>query len=308
MGVSVCCVQMMLSSARTSNTSTPATSSATTINQSHEWALERFGYPSAFDDSLYDNFLNSPPLLRDAHQQQQNMCQPQRLHLAQATNVVDGEDHVNMTLSFTLPFQFEECDAKAVQATVFYGRGVFPEGRSSVSDDDDSSEIIQFSYDASLAVPGLDNYQSDWIYHVTLPNLRAGRQIYWYRIVVSEKEPVVQDTHSFLRHRRIFLGESPVHTLITPPVAHQATSLALVGDLGQTENSTKTLHHIYQATQQRKEGVKVPPVSGLFIAGDLSYSDGDPRRWESWLELMVSFVCTMIRLKSSHSTVGLLVS
>ena len=63
------------------------------------------------------------------------------------------------------------------------------------------------------------------------------------------------------------------------------TSLALVGDLGQTENSTKTMHHILKATQVLAGDV--PPVSALLIAGDLSYADGDPHRWESWLELMV---------------------
>jgi hypothetical protein len=277
--------RIMLSSTGTSSSSTG----------SHQWALDRrFGFPSAFEDSLYDD---SP--VHPAHHQQTNKCQPQRLHLTQATNV-DAEDRVNMTLSFTLPFQ----DCAKVQATVLYGQGLFPEGSSS------DAEVVQFAYDASLAVPGLDDYESDWIHHVTLPCLQAGRQTYWYRILVVVAKPeqeqaavgddmaedrmmirtTPESSHSLRhdrRHHQPLLGESPVHTFFTPPVAHQATSLALVGDLGQTENSTKTMHHIYAATQvDTTDGV--PPVSGLVIAGDLSYSDGDPRRWESWLELMVS--------------------
>jgi hypothetical protein len=100
----------------------------------------------------------------------------------------------------------------------------------------------------------------------------------------------------FLRGSQMRVGETPVYNFVTPPVRHQATSFALVGDLGQTENSTKTMNHILRATQS---GYGVPPVSALLIAGDLSYADGDPHRWESWLELMVRNRIKISRLTDS---------
>ncbi len=239
-------------------TNTPVFSSSeapTKYLSGHQWALARFGFPSAFHDSFYPSLEDLP-------------CQPQRLHWTQASDV-NGEGLVNMTLSFTAPLN----DCEDIQATVLYGRGAFPEGSTS------EGEVLQFKYDASLAVPNLTDYQSDWIHHMIIPRMQAGRQVYWYRILIHERE---KDPSLQLRHPAPLMGETSAHTLMTPPMAHQPTALALVGDLGQTENSTKTMHHIYQATIT--DGV---PVSGLVIAGDLSYADGDPRRWTSWMELMV---------------------
>lgn len=232
----------------------------------HQWALARFGFPSAFHDGLY------PPLLTDMP------CQPSRLHLSQASNV-DAAGLVNMTLSFTVPrneLDTPHHDCQDIQVTILYGQGLFADGSSS------EGQVLQFHYNASLAVPELTNYQSDWIHHMVIPRLQAGRQMYWYRLIVQGKN-VEENTKTFLRGTMSqLLGSTRTYTFMTPPVANQPTSLALVGDLGQTENSTKTMHRIYEAT---KSDASIP-VSGLVIAGDLSYADGDPRRWTSWMELM----------------------
>jgi hypothetical protein len=203
-------------------------------------------------------------------------CQPRKLHLSQANNV--GEDGVAMTVSFTL--DFKQC--ASARPTIVYGRGFFPEG--SVS----TSEKVHFDYASTTT--GEMNYTSDWIYHAKLEHLVAGRERYWYRIVVHETLlptiPLVSNHHTvFLRGTQARVGETPVYSFVTPPLPHMPTSLALVGDLGQTENSTKTMHHILKATQVYAGDV--PPVSALLIAGDSSYADGDPHRWESWFELMV---------------------
>ena len=95
----------------------------------------------------------------------------------------------------------------------------------------------------------------------------------------------------FLRGRQHLVGESPWATFSTPPRIDSPCTLALVGDLGQTGNSTKTMNHILTATQNPNE-----PVSTVLMAGDLSYSDGDPKRWEQWLEVMVGVDVFMSQL------------
>jgi hypothetical protein len=234
--------------------------------------MARFGFPSAFHDELYSSVTNNMP------------CQPSRLHLSQATNV-DAEGLVNMTLSFTIPRQETKDsahDCRDVLVTILYGQGLFADGSSS------DEQVLQFHYNASLAVPELTHYESDWIHHMVIPKVKAGRQTYWYRLIVQkETKQQEEEKISFLLRGSSstsqLVGSTRTYTFLTPPVANQPTSLALVGDLGQTENSTKTMNRIYQATKSDSP----IPVSGLVIAGDLSYADGDPRRWTSWLELMV---------------------
>ncbi|VEU34991.1 unnamed protein product [Pseudo-nitzschia multistriata] len=90
----------------------------------------------------------------------------------------------------------------------------------------------------------------------------------------------------------VVVGETPVYEFTTPPLYGQPTSIALVGDLGQTKNSTRTMARILDAAKgvdhddlSSDEPQGVGLVTNLFIAGDLSYSDGDPHRWDSWLDL-----------------------
>jgi len=68
---------------------------------------------------------------------------------------------------------------------------------------------------------------------------------------------------------------------LTPPLPGEPTSLALIGDLGQTDNSTKTMNHIFRDALNT-----TPPLSMMLCAGDMSYADGDPQRWPSWFALM----------------------
>jgi hypothetical protein len=93
----------------------------------------------------------------------------------------------------------------------------------------------------------------------------------------------------------VLLGETPTYEFTTPPLYGSPTSIALVGDLGQTKNSTRTMARIlgsakagsYEATRHNADDGDSEDrlVTNLFIAGDLSYSDGLPERWESWLDL-----------------------
>ena len=97
----------------------------------------------------------------------------------------------------------------------------------------------------------------------------------------------------------VLLGETPSYEFTTPPLYGKPTSIALVGDLGQTKNSTRTMARIlgaakvgsYETTTSTNTNgdddstAADRSITNLFIAGDLSYADGDPERWESWLDI-----------------------
>lgn len=50
--------------------------------------------------------------------------------------------------------------------------------------------------------------------------------------------------------------------------------LGLIGDLGQTENSARTLEHL-----------AVTDAESVINVGDLSYADGFQPRWDSYMRL-----------------------
>ena len=245
-------------------------------------------------------------------------CMPRKVHISQRSNVKISKSphhHVSMTVSFVL----DKDSCSSVKPYIVYGRGISQEGQST------DAERVNFTYASPVT---RDIFESDWIYHIELKELQAGMETYWYRIVVVEQSTEDDDVTAlpsslqgkrirlpstienndpvrwfFLRGRRHILGETPNYWLRTPPLPGSPTSLAFVGDIGQTENSTKTMHHIYNAAT----GLSEHPVSALMIAGDLSYANGDPHRWERWLDIMVSVANNMMYiyfqlrcLESSH--------
>ena len=186
---------------------------------------------------------------------------------------------INMTISFMLDYK----SCRHAHPVVVYGRGLRVDGVSS------APERLQFQYTSDLS-NGL--FQSDWIYHVELPHLQAGREEYWYQIQVRRKpttpsfDDAVRDSSTtqrqLLRHQsHHILAKTNWYTFATPPLPHTPTKLALVGDLGQTENSTKTIRHMWRGTMG--PGI---PISQVLIAGDMAYADSDPQRWNSWFDLM----------------------
>jgi hypothetical protein len=210
---------------------------------------------SAFDQSLYDAF----------HQPYVSFpCQPRKIHLSPASNVDPVSGLMNMTLSFSLnrtqcnnscttldqqessssfPLSIlcSTSSSSNVRMVIVYGRGVFPEGRIEQRAADANHSV---HFDFVSPVTG-EHYQSDWIQHITLPNLMAGSRMYWYRIILQKQQhhqpsglhlpppPVFRPV--FLRGSLYKVGETPTYRFRTPPLYHQPTSLALVGDLGQSE-------------------------------------------------------------------------
>lgn len=204
---------------------------------------------SAFDTDLY-HVLKEP--------YKSFLCMPTHIHTSQESNV-DITGKVNMTVSFTL--DYESCAHVKPYVVVKRKKYTAP-------------ERLQFNFTSTTTG---EFYASDWIFHVSLPHLQAGRT-HDYSIQVHEEN---------LRQLRNFDGaviaSSPKFSLVTPPLPHTPTTIAIVGDLGQTHNSTLTMSHILRATTSL---FHQHPVSLLHLIGDFSYADSEPRRWPTWMELM----------------------
>lgn len=88
---------------------------------------------------------------------------------------------------------------------------------------------------------------------------------------------------------------SPVYSFVVPSPASAATAvkLAMIGDLGQTENSSQTIQHVLAGTPSNVPTGKTA-YDAVVIVGDLSYADAenlgrcshpggcDPTRWDSF--------------------------
>ncbi|XP_061359311.1 purple acid phosphatase-like [Gastrolobium bilobum] len=102
------------------------------------------------------------------------------------------------------------------------------------------------------------NYASGFIHHCTLKNLDYDTK-YYYKVGIGHTE-------------RQFWFVTPPE--VGPDVPY---TFGLIGDLGQTSDSNRTLTH-YEMNPKKGQAV-------LFV-GDLSYADDHPnhdnRRWDSW--------------------------
>lgn len=222
------------------------------------WPLDLYGSNYAY--TPYSTIIKKDNSSLEQSSPNQHPCHPQGLHIAQADSV--GDDGL-VSFTVTLHVDFDACP-HAVPAVVYgqhwWQRGTAVHGISP----------LQFNYtqkaDAHV-------FTSPWIWHITLPNLRAGPKMYWYKVVVydgSQKHyhryPVAASTFLYFR---------------TPPRRGAPTTMALLGDLGQTTDSARTIAHMRKAVDWAHA-----PVTQLLLAGDLSYADGDPNRWTSWFDLV----------------------
>lgn len=220
------------------------------------------GAPSAFDvaeyHSLQEPYRSFP-------------CLPRRIHLSQATDV-NQKSKVSMTVSFSLDYKQCKQVTKQVTPYVYYSTAQKKEKRA-------TALPLQFNYTSSETG---EYFESDWIYHVVLPDLLADT-LYQYRIEVEKEASMTSP--SVARRRRLTqnMANTPDLSFQTPPVPGMPTTIALVGDLGQTVNSTLTMANIYRATLPE---VTHHPVSLVAIIGDMSYADSDPHRWTGWFDLM----------------------
>jgi hypothetical protein len=101
-------------------------------------------------------------------------------------------------------------------------------------------------------------YTSPYIYHVTLTGLTPGAK-YFYQ--VGDAASGTSDVLSFTAHPGVG--------------ADIPTTVAVIGDPGQTDNSASTYAHVSASTS-----------TYAMIVGDLSYADSDQPRWDSWQRLI----------------------
>lgn len=224
---------------------------------------------SAFDTELY-HVLQEPYA--------SYKCLPSNLHLSQTTDI----DPSTETFSYTISFTLDRDHCKNVLPKVLYGE-------SGTEPREATAERIKFDFTSSTTN---EHFESDWIYHVEMTGLKAGLLKYTYQIVVvdddDDEEAIEFAVAAKKRQRgllrgkpRLYLAETPLYTFTTAPLPSSPTTIALVGDLGQTTDSTKTMANILADTQHTDT-----PVSMVMIVGDMSYADSNPHRWTSWMELM----------------------
>ena len=114
-------------------------------------------------------------------------------------------------------------------------------------------------------------YKSQYFHHLKINHLKPDTR-YFYQVGDNSKNQKNQMW-------------SEVYSFKTPPSSqgHNGNdnnfkvNVAIVGDLGQTKVSQKTLDLI----KERKDR-----VNAIIIAGDLSYADCDQSRWESWFDFV----------------------
>jgi len=111
-------------------------------------------------------------------------------------------------------------------------------------------------------------YTSGYIHHVTLTGL-SPKTTYYYGIPTCDAystDPCVVD--------------QPFEFTTAPKTGTgYPTTFAIVGDLGQTINSMQTVKHMAEDED----------INAILHAGDMSYSDCEQPRWDSWFQ-MVEFL------------------
>ena len=225
-----------------------------------------FSYPEFFEKSS-----------TGAVQHEQNCsCSPQGIHLALRSDV-DESGTASMTVSFYLPYS--NCsDARPV---VSYGK----KGKERRPLSANVPDPLHLKYTSRKT--NNKTILSDWVYHVELFGLEAGERDYWYRIDIChdacrdiEVQKKRRKTLLFRSQRQastLFVGHS--HYFRTPPLLGSPTSFAIVGDVGDTKISHRTIQGIEDASLPE---VNKHPVTLAIIAGDIAYADAAPWLWTRW--------------------------
>ena len=127
-------------------------------------------------------------------------------------------------------------------------------------------------------------YASPFLHHVLLHGLDPATE-YHYR---AGGIPLFEGTSNSSRGSAPDVLYSALRTFRTLAVGeHAPVRFAVVGDLGQTEDSSKTIDEVNRSMyiDYTTLGNHVRP-SMMMLVGDLSYADGNGFRWDSWGKLM----------------------
>jgi hypothetical protein len=117
----------------------------------------------------------------------------------------------------------------------------------------------------------LGSYTSPYLYHVPLAGLTPNT-VYFY--TVGDATSGVSPVANFTSHP----GVGPA---VTNPDGSPFT-IAVIGDLGQTDNSASTVAHVLAGASNM-----------VMHVGDLSYADSLETRWDSWGVLLSPLSSTL---------------
>lgn len=251
---------------------------------------------------LHESAMTELDLYAPHHDEASSPCRPKHLHLSVGVTPWDS-----MTVSFSVQ---RECDLDDVRTILRYAP----------IEDEDATEL-ELDHDAHVS--GFDftstkqnvgAYKSDHLFHVPLTDLESSLT-YHYRVEVRKRDVDAPAKPSRIRgvkalsssDRSVFspnddndddglIVSSPTLTFSTtaPPGSTKVgTKMAIVADLGQTYNATMTMLHMYMETLSKNDGDSVDdhkPASIVLCGGDCAYADANPRRWDSWFDLIEPLV------------------
>lgn len=160
-----------------------------------------------------------------------------------------AESATSMTVSYTSP---KECDS-----AVNFGLSA-TDLSSSASNPSGPSQYTHTSKD-------FGSYTSNYLHHITLTGLSPATTYHYGIPTCSEFANICSPADA-------------VFSFTTAPLPGAAfpTKFAIVGDLGQTANSLSTVMHIHEDSD----------VAAILHAGDMSYSDCEQPRWDSWFSMI----------------------
>jgi acid phosphatase type 7 len=260
-------------------------------------------------------------------------CMAKNLHLAPGSSVRVVDDNKNMMVvdmyvSFTLDYYYyynsPPCDcgcssSKMMNVGIAYGDN----NNNNSSNTSNATTVLLLSQPIQFAsyehAWSREPHQSSYIYHGLLENLTASSD-YWYQIIQQQQEQqvdvTVATTDDDVNATSSIRNLSARISFVTPTALGQPTTLAIVGDWGQSDNALRTMERIRNATtrmadwhsqqhhQQQQQHLLLrshkrhdasihsahprppPPVSTLLVVGDLSYANGHLPSWETWLTQM----------------------
>ena len=135
-----------------------------------------------------------------------------------------------------------------------------------------------------------DFYESPWLYHVPISGIAPMQQIDYQVGLINAKK---DSPNSSNEPNSLDLFRSQMFTAYAPPVPGQQPnnkqnkeqallSIAVIGDIGQTEHSVRTRDSILASLNDVEQ---ITPTIAV-IVGDMSYADGGAERWDSWGRMM----------------------
>ena len=139
-------------------------------------------------------------------------------------------------------------------------------------------------YAPNFTVSAHCDYESAFLHHVQLRDL-SPQATYAYRV---GGRIIATDGETFSPVRRFT-------TQLSAGALGEMVRFSVVGDLGQTKYAEKTMEEVNrsrfetlsQSSLLPHSSASLPPLpapSLLMLVGDLSYADGDGKRWDVWGE------------------------